>query len=185
MKLPEQRFRQIFREQYPALSFYAARIVSDNEAEDVVQEAFMELWKRKEDIESESHIKAFLYRTVYTRALNLVKHRSVVNNYSEAAKKVEQFRLNYYNPETNDVISHIESLELRKHINNAIADLPEKCREVFTLSYLHDRKNKEIAEQLGISVRTVEVHIYKALKILRGKLKGSIYLIITFFIICH
>ena len=132
MILPEQRFRQIFRALYPSLSFYATRLVHDDEAEDIVQEAFMELWKRRE---------------------------------------VTQFKLDYYNPEANDVMGYIEGLETRKQINDAIGDLPAKCREVFILSYQHDKKNKEIAEQLGISIRTVEVHLYKAVKALRTRLK--------------
>ena len=171
MTLPEQRFRQIFRASYPSLSFYATRLVQDDEAEDIVQEAFMELWKRKEDIEDESHIKAFLYRIVYTRALNVIKHRTVVNNHADSVKKVTQFKLDYYDPEANDVMGYIEGLETRKQINDAISELPAKCREVFILSYQHDKKNKEIAEQLGISIRTVEVHLYKALKTLRTRLK--------------
>ena len=171
MTLPEQRFRQIFRALYPSLSFYATRLVQDDEAEDIVQEAFMELWKHKENIEQESHIKPFLYRIVYTRSLNVIKHRSVVNNHAESIKKITQFKLDYYNPESNDVIGYIEGLETRKLINDAIAELPTKCREVFILSYQFDKKNKEIAEQLGISIRTVEVHLYKALKALRIRLK--------------
>ena len=171
MTLPEQRFRQIFRALYLSLSFYATRLVQDDEAEDIVQEAFMELWKRKEDIDDESHIKAFLYRIVYTKALNVIKHRTVVNNHADSVKKVTQFKLDYYNPETNDVMNYIEGLETRKQINDAIGELPAKCREVFILSYQHDKKNKEIAEQLGISIRTVEVHLYKAVKTLRARLK--------------
>ena len=171
MTLPEQRFRQIFRALYPSLAFYATRLVQDDEAEDIVQEAFMELWKRKEDIDDESHIKAFLYRIVYTKALNVIKHRTVVNNHADSVKKVTQFKLDYYNPETNDVMNYIEGLETRKQINDAIGELPAKCREVFILSYQHDKKNKEIAEQLGISIRTVEVHLYKAVKTLRARLK--------------
>ena len=127
--------------------------------------------KRKEDIEDESHIKAFLYRIVYTRALNVIKHRTIVNNHADSVKKVTQFKLDYYNPEANDVMGYIEGLETRKQINDAIGELPAKCREVFILSYQHDKKNKEIAEQLGISIRTVEVHLYKALKTLRARLK--------------
>jgi len=161
MTLPEQRFRQIFRALYPSLSFYATRLVQDDEAEDIVQEAFMELWKRKEDIDDD----------VYTKALNVIKHRTVVNNHADSVKKVTQFKLDYYNPETNDVMNYIEGLETRKQINDAIGELPAKCREVFILSYQHDKKNKEIAEQLGISIRTVEVHLYKAVKTLRARLK--------------
>lgn len=52
----------------------------------------------------------------------------------------------------------------------AIDELPDKCKEVFKLSYLHDMKNKDIADVMGISLRTVEAHMYKALKILREKL---------------
>ena len=73
MELPEQRFRQLFRETYPALTFYASRLVNADEAEDIVQEAFMELWKYQDNIEDEGHIKAFLYRIVYTRSLNILK----------------------------------------------------------------------------------------------------------------
>jgi len=164
MTLPEQRFRQIFRALYPSLSFYAARLVHDDEAEDIVQEAFMELWKHKEDVEDENHIKAFLYRIVYTRALNVIKHRTVVSNHADSVKKVTQFKLDYYNPEANDVMGYIEGLEMRKQINDAIGELPTKCREVFILSYQHDKKNKEIAQTMNISVRTVDAHIYNALK---------------------
>lgn len=171
MTLPEQRFRQIFRALYPSLSFYAARLVHDDEAEDIVQEAFMELWKHREDIEDESHVKAFLYRIVYTRSLNVIKHRTVVSNHADSVKKVTQFKMDYYDPEANDVMGYIEGLEMRRQINDAIGELPAKCREVFVLSYQYDKKNKEIAEQLGISIRTVEVHLYKALKTLRTRLK--------------
>ena len=89
-------------------------------------------------------------------------------------KKVAQLRMEYYNPEANDVMGYIEGLEMRRQINDAISELPAKCREVFILSYQHDRKNKEIAEQLGISIRTVEVHLYKALKSLRQKLRHRV-----------
>lgn len=174
MTLSEQRFRQLFRDLYPSLSFYAARLVHDDEAEDVVQEAFMELWKHKDDMDDESHIKAFLYRAIYTRSLNVIKHRTVVSNHADSVKKVAQLRMEYYNPEANDVMGYIEGLEMRRQINDAISELPAKCREVFVLSYQHDRKNKEIAEQLGISIRTVEVHLYKALKSLRQKLRHRV-----------
>ena len=113
----------------------------------------MELWKHKDDVDDESHIKAFLYRAIYTRSLNVIKHRTVVSNHADSVKKVAQLRMEYYNPEANDVMGYIEGVEMRRQINDAISELPAKCREVFILSYQHDRKNKEIAEQLGISIR--------------------------------
>ena len=68
-----------------------------------------------------------LYRIVYTRALNVIKHRTVVNNHADSVKKVTQFKLDYYDPEANDVMGYIEGLETRKQINDAISELPAKC----------------------------------------------------------
>ena len=61
-----------------SLFFYATRLVGEEEAEDVVQDVFVELWKRKDHIEIGDQIQAFLYRAVYTRALNVLKHRSAL-----------------------------------------------------------------------------------------------------------
>lgn len=74
----------------------------------------------------------------------------------------------------------MENRELQAEVYKAINELPDKCREIFKLSYLHDLKNKEIAETLDISLRTVEAHMYKALKYLRLRLK---YLLLLLFLL--
>ena len=79
-----------------------------------------------------------------------------------------------------EVIKKIENQELRQEIFGAINELPDKCKEVFKLSYLHDMKNKEIADTLGISFRTVEAHMYKALKFLRERLSHLLLSLIIF-----
>lgn len=79
-------------------------------------------------------------------------------------------KLEYYQPGQSDIVQRIEDRELRRGIYRAIQALPDKCREVFKLSYLYDMKNKDIADALGISPRTVEAHIHKALKLLRASL---------------
>jgi RNA polymerase sigma-70 factor (ECF subfamily) len=175
-------FKSLFQQFYPSMLFYADRLVGGDEAEDVVQDAFVELWKKKEELTDAEHIRAFLYRAVYTRSLNVLKHRSIIRDYADAAQEIEMRRAEYYRPENNDVISNIENRELRHQINAAISELPEKCRQVFILSYLHDMKNKEIADAMGISVKTVEVHIYKALKYLRARLDYLIVAILIFLI---
>ena len=162
-------YKALFRRYYPSLIFYATRLVGEEEAEDVVQDVFVELWKRKDHIEIGDQIQAFLYRAVYTRALNVLKHRSVEDGYCVAMEEINQRRAEFYQPDNNEVIRRIEDKELRKEIHDAINELPDKCKEVFKLSYLH-MKNKEIADILGVSLRTVEAHMYKALKYLRGRL---------------
>jgi len=99
-----------------------------------------------------------------------LKHKAVAENYSAAEIEFYQKRTEYYQPDHSEVIKRIENRELRSEIRQAIDELPDKCKEVFKLSYLHDMKNKDIADVMGISLRTVEAHMYKALKILREKL---------------
>ena len=146
-------YKALFRKYYPSLIFYATRLIGEEEAEDVVQDVFVELWRRKDSIEIGDQIQAFLYRAVYTRALNVLKHRNVEDGYCAAMEEINQRRAEFYQPDNNEVIRRIE-----------------KCKEVFKLSYLHEMKNKEIADVLGISLRTVEAHMYKALKYLRSRL---------------
>lgn len=172
-------YKLVFRQCYSKLLFYAMRLVGQDEAEDVVQDVFVELWKRKESVEMGDQILAFLYRSVYTKSLNLLKHQAIEQNYSAAMTEVYERRLQFYQPDHAEVIKRIEDEELRQEINTAIMELPEKCREVFKLSYLHDMKNKEIADTLDISLRTVEAHMYKALKFLRERLS---HLLLTMFL---
>ena len=175
-------YKALFRRYYPSLIFYATRLVGEEEAEDVVQDVFVELWKRKDSIEIGEQIQAFLYRAVYTRALNVLKHRNVEDGYCAAMEEINRRRAEFYQPDNNEVIRKIEDRELRKEIHDANNELPDKCKEVFKLSYLHDMKNKEIADVLGVSLRTVEAHMYKALKFLRNRL-GHLWFILLLFLL--
>jgi len=176
-------YKGLFRKYYPSLIFYAARLVGGEEAEDVVQDVFVELWNRKNDIEIGEQIQAFLYRAVYTRALNVLKHRNVEDNYCAAIEEINKKRAEYYQPDNNEVIRRIEDMELRHQILDAINELPDKCKEVFKLSYLHEMKNKEIADVLGVSLRTVEAHMYKALKYLRNRLEHLLTILLLLFLL--
>lgn len=174
------KYQALFRKYYSNLLFYATRIVGDEEAEDVVQDVFVELWKRKDSIEIGEQIQAFLYRAVYTRSLNVLKRRNIAEGYCNAIEDINQRRAAFYNPDNNDVIRRIENQELRQEILEAIDELPEKCKEVFKLSYLHEMKNKEIADIMGVSLRTIEAHMYKALKYLRARLDHLLLLLFLF-----
>lgn len=174
-------YKTLFRRYYPGLIFYATRLLGDEEAEDVVQDVFVELWRRKNEVEIGDQIQAFLYRAVYTRALNVLKHRNIKEGYCTAIAEINQERAVFYHPDNNEVIQRIEDKELKREIYDAINELPDKCKEVFKLSYLHDMKNKEIADVMGVSLRTVEAHMYKALKYLRNRLDPLWILLFLFF----
>ena len=88
--------------------------------------------------------------------------------------------LKYCKAQIDEVMKKIENKELRNEIVAAINELPDKCKLIFKLSYLQEMKNKTIAEMMGCSQRTVEAHVYKALKILRNKL-DNLYVLLAIF----
>ena len=87
--MTEKEFRAYFRELYPQLGRYATRLLGDADVDDVLQVAFLELWNRRTDINTAAHVRAFMFRSVYTQALNVLKHRGVLRKYSTAATEME------------------------------------------------------------------------------------------------
>jgi RNA polymerase sigma-70 factor (ECF subfamily) len=176
-------FNHLFEKYYPGLLFYATQFLCEEEAKDVVQDVFLNLWKKKEVITIGDKIQAYLYRMVYTHCINALNHKKVELKYSESVVELYNHKIEFYElEENNNIIRKLETQELNEEISAAINELPDKCKKIFKLSYLHNLKNKEIAEIMNISPRTVETHIYKALKVLREKLKYLSLCILIFFI---
>ncbi|HEY9551828.1 MAG TPA: sigma-70 family RNA polymerase sigma factor, partial [Prevotella sp.] len=123
-------------------------------------------------------ITSFLYRSVFTRSMNILKHRKVTEAYIEKMGLVNEMRMAYMETVNDNGLHRLENEELKQLIDSAVNSLPDKCRNVFRMSYLYQMSNAEIAETMEISVRTVEAHMYKALKELRGKLGKSIFFVL-------
>ena len=166
----DQTFEDLFGQYYPMLLAYAKGLVGDD-AEDIVEDVFVELWQHQDRMEVGQCIQAWLYRAVYTRSLNVLKHRHVTASYLSAVESINHQRMSHldlYSPQ-----EYVENEDLRVRLDEAIGELPEKCCEVFRLSYMFAMRNREIAEALDISVKTVEAHMYKALKHLRERLRDA------------
>lgn len=165
-------FNELYRQYYLSLRSYAELFLDEEESEDVVQDVFLNVWLRKEGLDDSQSLQGYLLRSVYNSSLNILKKKGRSNDYQSVyEQEIEEIGYKYYDPDANDVIRKLYNLDLRAEINAAINSLPARCREVFTLSYLHDMPSKEISLQLGISLSTVDNHIYSALKLLREKLK--------------
>lgn len=162
------RYKEVFKQCYPHVLAYTKGIVGNDEAADIVQDVFADLWERRAFIEMGEQVEAFLMRAAYTHALNALKHRNVTQRYLDAVMAIESRReqLSQRTP-----LREMMNSDLNDAMRQAIDELPDKCREVFRLSYIQGLRNKEIAQQMGLSVKTVEAHIYKALKTLRSRLK--------------
>lgn len=165
-----KRFEQVFDDNYRRMLIHAQRFVQDeDDAEDIVAEVFYELWKRNDEVDLDSGITTYLYRAVSSRSLNYLRHKNVAAIRIEALEAINEKRIEFMAKQSTDDI--VNSHDIQKGLHEALSELPDKCRQVFILSYVNGLKSKEIADAMDVSVRTVEAHIYKALRLLRNQLK--------------
>lgn len=156
-------FEAVFKEHFKGLHAYACTIVRDDmDAEEIVQNVFYKLWERKEQITELQSINAYLYRAVYNESLNYLKHEKVKMAYRSHA--------NHSMDMHESAADQASVKQLEQRIQTAMNELPEQCRTIFQLSRFEELKYREIADRLGISVKTVENQMGKALKVLRTKL---------------
>jgi RNA polymerase sigma-70 factor (ECF subfamily) len=155
-------FETLFREHFKRLHAYASTILKDPDgAEDVVQQCFLKLWKRYEAHKAPESPAAYLYRAVYNDSLNVLKHQKVKMAH-------EQYTRHTAREGSPESVSRIRELEAA--LDKALSELPEQCRSIFQLSRFEELKYREIAERLGLSVKTIEAQMGKALRLLRTKL---------------
>lgn len=174
-------FQKIFEDYYSELRAYACRITGNaEEADDVVEDTFVELWRNRMRLDFSGNIRSYLYRAVYSNAMDLLRHRGVSGIRLSILDQINESRMEYIN--AHDGQRHLEQQELAGRLEEAISSLPDKCRMAFRLSYINGLSNRDIALSMGLSVRTVEAHIYKALRELRAKLRNVIWFLALVFI---
>lgn len=157
-------------------SLFAKNYVPANEdAENIVQDVFLILWERKEEIEISFTLTTYLFTLVKNRCLNFLRHKLIEEEYNSQMKEELGFKL--YALETFNY-SYQSEEELQEVIRRALDTLPERCREVFIKSRIEGLKYKEISDELGISVNTVENQMVTALKKLRVALKDYLPLLL-------
>lgn len=171
----EEAFEQLFRVHYPRLCAFALTFLNDREeAEEIVQTMFCKLWEQRQDLDINISVQAYLFRAVRNACLNQIKKTHIRDAYK--AMNLENIN---NNPEFQP--DRTTEKELHRRIEKAIADLPEQCRLIFKLSRFEELKYKEIAEQLNISIKTVENQMGKALKKLRWDLADFLTLLFLIF----
>lgn len=160
----EEALTKIYNKYWEVMYMAAYNLVKDQSVcEDIVQEVFISLWQRREKLAIKTSLKSYLYTsTVYKVYDHFNKNKKMLKDelFDDFENKIETS-----NPETK-----LMHQELISYLDSIIDTLPDKCKEVYKLSRENMLSNKEIAEQLNISQRTVEGHISKALKILKESL---------------
>ncbi len=152
-------FSALFHALYPSLCTIAARRVGSPEvAEDLVQEVFVRVWERRATLDPEQSVSRYLFRAVRNETLNYLKHRQVVSRTQDQVTVHGQLP----GPE-----QELDYQQLSDAVQEAVEQLPDRCREIFLLSRQGEMTYREIAHLLGLSIKTVETQMGRALRSLR------------------
>ncbi len=160
----ENLFNQLFDDYYTSLCFFANRYLQDLDlSRSLVQEVFVNLWLKREKIDVSHSVKSYLYNSVKNKSIDYIR------------KEKKKIHIHDF---SDDIIQSpfkdlVEEAELNDRINQSINELPEKCKEIFKLCRFEGLKYSQIAEQLNISLKTVEMQMGIALKKLRNKLSDN------------
>lgn len=166
-------FEKLFKNYYDSLCDYAYTIVKDrDESDEVIQNVFYNIWNKRETLDFNVPLKAYLYRAVHNESLNKLKHTKVKQAYAM------EYKHKFSTVKFSDSSSQIHLKELEHAIQKVLDELPPQCSKVFKLSRFENLTYPEIAVKLEISVKTVESHMGKALKSMRTNLKEYLSLLI-------
>ena len=171
----EEAFQTLFLRYYSAMCRYANQILNDSElAEEIAQDMFVKIWEKRAVLNIETSVKHYFFRSIRNHCLNHIQHEKIKKQYADKVVELA-------NQEINTEQYYLE-IDLIKRIEKSINSLPPKRKEIFRLSREQGLKYKEIADKLGISVKTVEAQMGLALKYLREDLKEFSNYSITLFI---
>ncbi|MBO7055293.1 MAG: RNA polymerase sigma-70 factor [Bacteroidales bacterium] len=157
-------FQSVYKTYYSRLCVFACGFLqNENDAEEIVQNVILKLWEQKDKINEIENMQAYLFRSVKNQCLNFIKRNKLADVYKTEAwkelKELEEQTMSNTQPEDNE--------QQIKQLKEAIETLPERCQEVLKMSKFEGLKNKEIADELQISLKAVEANISRAFTLIR------------------
>lgn len=169
-------FEELYREHYSALVQFSENILFDSEeAMDVVQEVFLELWNKDEKIEIENTIKTYLFSCVKYKAFNRIRKLQIIDKHQDQLKEA------YFSA---NELDSLPDEELKSKVRNILDDCSPQMRKVLEYHSFYGWKYQEIADELGVSMNTVKTHVKRAYKKFRDEFnKDFLPLAITWYLI--
>jgi len=172
----EAAFEELYNRYWSRLYTAAyKRVKSAETAGEIVQDLFTSIWKNRRSLEIRTSCEAYLFTAVRYLVLHQLEKEIVREKYRDSLRPL----VRDYDNSTEEIIYRDD---LRRHLEKAVAHLPSKCRSVFELSRMENKTNREIAETLGISEKTVENHLTKAISRIKLQLHDIFFLMLLFFL---
>ena len=177
----ELSFEKVYRFYYPRLSYFAKHYLLDSEAsKNIVQDVFTELWDKRNTLRSDTNLNAWLFTVTKNKSLKTISHLKSQQNYDNYIKS-RQLDVNFKSLSDFDTSNFVFE-ELQSQLQVALEKFSPACLEEFEMSRFEDKKNREIAEELNLSIKTVEAQISKALRSLKADLKDYLPLFYILFL---
>lgn len=178
MKGDRKAFEELYRLHWANLVGYASLIAGPKHSKDIVHDIFLKVWLNRTSLLEKDTLRPYLMRAVYNMSLNVLRNtarQQPVDNLLD--NQIDFLAAQEYDPDRSEIIRRLYDNETKVQIEDAVRQLPERCQIIFRQSYMEGKSHKEIAENMGISLSTVDNQIYKALKILRTLLSESSFLV--------
>lgn len=164
-------YKYLFNEYFEKLVFFAEYFVLEREeAEDIVQDVFYEIWENSSGLKISSNLKSYLFVQVKNKCLNRIKHLNVVDKHKQWLWEAQVYA---------DIPEVEIDSELMQKVYAAIDELPAQSRQIFTDCVLNGKKYIEVAEDMDISINTVNTQMKRAYKKLRNKLGITFMIFLT------
>jgi RNA polymerase sigma-70 factor (ECF subfamily) len=179
----EVAFKVIFNKYYSRLYYFILEFISlDDIAENIVQDTFFTLWNKRQELKNDSNLSAYLFTVAKNNCLYKLRNQRYRQKlFMTNPLSQDEVDMNMEVLSTLDSSSYTFA-EIDKIIKRTLEELPPQCKKVFVLSRFEEKKNKEIAEELNISIKVVEKHISKGLKKFRESLKDYLPFVAYLFI---
>ena len=177
-------YKEVFRFLYPRLKGYCRLFIADeHEVEDIIQEGFLALWEKRAGIQPANSVESLLFVIVRNRCLNRIKKKKLEESNVDLEESLpNEIQFLYQIDFTGNEDRSLEELMIES-FQQAVEELPEKMKFIYKKCKIEGRKQKEVAEELGVTVKAIEKHIAKAKNQIRDKLLlqyPSLALLITF-----
>lgn len=177
-------FKELYYRYFNAVLFYANQyLFNEEEAKDVAQDTFVSLWNSRKTLDYEQNIRAFIFTIARNKCLNILRTRLNKRKYHSTIQRRDA-ELSYMVLKDESAERAICN-EVEQLVNEALSELPEQYRNVFEMNRARGMTYSEIAKELNLSVKTIEVRMMRVLQVLRRKLKDYIVFIPIFIIIQH
>ena len=179
----EAAFKVLFNDFYSKLYYFVLEFIPLKDiAENIVQDTLVTLWNKRNELKDDSNLTSYLFTVAKNNSLKKLRDKKYSQKLFTNTMDVGELDLNVETLSTVDT-SVCAFMDIEQIIQETLASLPPQCRKVFELSRFQEMKNREIAEELNISIKTVEKHISKGIKTFKVALKDYLPLVAYLFVL--